>query len=68
LTAVPTDQPPISVVREAAIAASPKKTPQGAVISPEGIHRAAGIPWIRTVIEPVTIKFGGPTGGGGIGG
>lgn len=44
------------------------KTAHGAVMSPEGIQRAAGRLWIKTVIEPFTIKFGGPAGGGGIGG
>ena len=61
-------QPPINVVRTAARAVSPIKTPHGAVKSPEGTHLAAGILCINTVTEPFTIRFGGPTGGGGIGG
>ena len=43
---------------------SPKNTPQ-APMSPLGAQRAAGMPWINTVSEPLTIGGGGAGGGGG---
>lgn len=58
-------QPPIKTLRVGTSAVKPKKTPHRTVISPEGTQRAAGMLWIITVIEPFTIRFGGPTGGGG---
>ncbi len=60
--------PPIKVVLVATSAVSPINTPHGTVISPDGIHLAAGMLWIKTVSEPFMMMFGGPTGGGGIGG
>jgi len=48
----------------AASLGSPKKTPQ-AETSGLGAHLAAGIPWMKTVEEPVRIGVGGVGGGGG---
>ncbi len=44
---------------------SPRNAPQ-IVTSVDGVQRRAGMPWMKTVIDPFTIGGGG--GGGGMGG
>ena len=64
--APPIPMSPINTVRMAASLGSPRKTAQ-ALTSSEGAQRAAGMLWINTVIEPLTIGGCGPGTGGCIG-